>query len=348
MAEVKINSVTKLFGDVKAVDDFSIVIRDGEFVSILGPSGCGKTTMLRMIAGFERADAGEIYIGSDLVSSAVRKLFIPPEKRKIGMVFQSYAVWPHMSVFDNVAYPLKIKQLSKRDIKEKTNTVLEMVHLGGYSQRLPSQLSGGQQQRVALARALVAEPDLLLLDEPLSNLDAKLRESMRFELKELQKKLNVTVIYVTHDQSEAMAMSDRIVVMNSGRIQQIGFPMEIYDTPVNRIIAEFIGLVNIIDAHVRQGQVTIPDLGLNLPAQQDFEGKAVVEIRPEHITLSRDQTANIQGIIIHKFYLGDSIDWRIQVNDIVVRVIDRSSSFKEYTIGDKVGLQIQNILLFPA
>jgi len=348
MAEVKIESVTKLFGDVKAVNNFSIVINDGEFVSILGPSGCGKTTMLRMIAGFERADSGEIYIGTDLVSSSGRKLFIPPEKRKIGMVFQSYAIWPHMSVFDNVAYPLKIKQLSKRDIVEKTNRVLEMVYLGGYSQRLPSQLSGGQQQRVALARALVAEPDLLLLDEPLSNLDAKLRESMRFELKELQKKLNVTVIYVTHDQAEAMAMSDRIVVMNSGVIQQIGQPTEIYDNPVNRTIAEFIGLVNSIEACVSQGEVDIPDLNLRLAMSHNFIGKAVAQIRPEHVTLTPELNTAIQGTIIHKFYLGDAVDWRIQVNHIVVRVIARSSTFNEYAIGDKVGLQIKNIMLFPA
>lgn len=348
MAEVKIESVTKLFGDVKAVNNFSIVINDGEFVSILGPSGCGKTTMLRMIAGFERADSGEIYIGTDLVSSSGKKLFIPPEKRKIGMVFQSYAIWPHMSVFDNVAYPLKIKQLSKRDIVEKTNRVLEMVYLGGYSQRLPSQLSGGQQQRVALARALVAEPDLLLLDEPLSNLDAKLRESMRFELKELQKKLNVTVIYVTHDQAEAMAMSDRIVVMNSGVIQQIGQPTEIYDSPVNRTIAEFIGLVNSLEACVHQGEVDIPALNLRLAMHHNFIGKAVAQIRPEHVTLTQELNTAIQGTIIHKFYLGDAVDWRIQVNHIVVRVIARSSTFKEYAIGDKVGLQIKNIMLFPA
>lgn len=348
MAEVKIESVTKLFGDVKAVNNFSIVINDGEFVSILGPSGCGKTTMLRMIAGFERADSGEIYIGTDLVSSSGRKLFIPPEKRKIGMVFQSYAIWPHMSVFDNVAYPLKIKQLSKRDIVEKTNRVLEMVYLGGYSQRLPSQLSGGQQQRVALARALVAEPDLLLLDEPLSNLDAKLRESMRFELKELQKKLNVTVIYVTHDQAEAMAMSDRIVVMNSGIIQQVGQPTEIYDNPVNRTIAEFIGLVNSLEACVRQDEVDIPDLNLRLAMHHSFIGKAVAQIRPEHVTLTQELNTAIQGTIIHKFYLGDAVDWRIQVNNIIVRVIARSSTFKEFAIGDKVGLEVKNIMLFPA
>ena len=183
MAEVKINSVTKLFGEVKAVDNFNATIGDGEFVSILGPSGCGKTTMLRMIAGFEKSNFGEIHIGDQLVSCPERNLFVPPEKRKIGMVFQSYAVWPHMTVFENVAYPLKIKGFGKTEIAERTDRVLDLVHLDGYAARLPSQLSGGQQQRVALARALVAEPKLLLLDEPLSNLDAKLRESMRFEIK---------------------------------------------------------------------------------------------------------------------------------------------------------------------
>ena len=194
MADVKISSVTKKFGNVYAVDKFDALIRDGEFVSILGPSGCGKTTMLRMIAGFEKATEGEISIGDQIVSKAGDGIFVPPEKRHIGMVFQSYAVWPHMNVFDNVAYPLKIQKVSAEQLKERTTKALALVHLEEYAARFPNQLSGGQQQRVALARALVAEPGLLLLDEPLSNLDAKLRESMRFEIKELQRKLGVTVV----------------------------------------------------------------------------------------------------------------------------------------------------------
>ncbi len=347
MAEVRITAVTKLFGEVKAVDDFNAVIRDGEFVSILGPSGCGKTTMLRMVAGFENGDRGDIHIGEVLVSSAERKLFVPPERRNIGMVFQSYAVWPHMTVFDNVAYPLKIKRLPKEELERKTNHVLELVHLTGYEKRLPSQLSGGQQQRVALARALVGEPRLLLLDEPLSNLDAKLRESMRFEIKELQKQLKVTVVYVTHDQAEAMAMSDRIVVMDKGVIQQTGTPEEIYDTPANRIIADFIGLTNFVDAEARDGLVRVPALGLTIESPQTFSGKAVVAIRPEYVSLV-PPGSGVTGMIAHKFYLGDSIDCRIDIGDVTIRVIDRAAAFREYAVGDQVGLDIQKMLVFPA
>ena len=202
MSTITIKQVTKAFGDVVVLKEFNEVFQDKEFITLLGPSGCGKTTMLRMIAGFEKPTSGEISIDGRVVSS--EKTFVPPEKRDIGMVFQSYAVWPHMTVFDNVAYPLKIKKLDKAVIKQKVEWILEAVHLSQYAQRIPSQLSGGQQQRVALGRALVAEPKLLLLDEPLSNLDAKLRESMRFEIKEIQKNFGISVVYVTHDQSEAM------------------------------------------------------------------------------------------------------------------------------------------------
>lgn len=347
MAEVRIAAVTKLFGEVKAVDDFNAVIRDGEFISILGPSGCGKTTMLRMIAGFENGDQGDIHIGDLLVSSAAQKIFIPPERRNIGMVFQSYAVWPHMTVFDNVAYPLKIKRLPQSELERKTNHVLELVHLNGYEKRLPSQLSGGQQQRVALARALVGEPRLLLLDEPLSNLDAKLRESMRFEIKELQKQLKVTVVYVTHDQAEAMAMSDRIIVMDKGVIQQTGTPEEVYDAPANRVIADFIGLTNFVEAEARDGVVTVAGLGLMVESPNKFSGKAVVAIRPEYISLL-PAGAGVAGRIAHKFYLGDSIDCRIDVGGVTIRVIDRAAAFRDYAEGDPVGLDIQKMLVFPA
>ena len=222
MASVTIQNVTKAFGNSVVLDKFNATFENGEFVTLLGPSGCGKTTMLRIIAGFEKPTSGSVLFDDRVVSSG--KVFLQPEKRDIGMVFQSYAVWPHMTVFDNVAYPLTIKKQDKATIRKKVERVLSAVHLIQYADRIPSQLSGGQQQRVALARALVAEPALLLLDEPLSNLDAKLRESMRFEIKEIQKEYGITVVYVTHDQTEAMAMSDRIVVINRGVIQQIGSP----------------------------------------------------------------------------------------------------------------------------
>jgi len=221
MATVRLIGIRKEFGDVVAVDQFTVDIADGEFVSFLGPSGCGKTTTLRMIAGFDMPTSGDIFIGDALMSSVERNIFAAPEERNIGMVFQNYAVWPHMTVFDNIAYPLKIKK-EKRNIRQnKVEQSLSLVGLEGFGERYPHQLSGGQQQRVALARALIMNPEVMLLDEPLSNLDAKLREEMRFEIKDLQKKTEVTIIYVTHDQAEAMVMSDRIVVMNAGYIQQV-------------------------------------------------------------------------------------------------------------------------------
>ena len=265
MAEVRIEHVFKRFGAVTAVNDFDLVVKDGEFVSILGPSGCGKTTTLRMIAGFERATEGEIYIGDHCVSSSIKGSFAPPEKRDIGMVFQSYAVWPHMTVAENVGYPLKIQKVDKKEREERVQKMLELVHLGEYSKRYPHQLSGGQQQRVALARALVAQPGLLLLDEPLSNLDAKLRESMRFEILAIQKELGITVVYVTHDQGEAMAMSDRVVVMSAGVVQQIGAPHEIYTKPANKMVADFIGLVNFIDGEVKGDRVFIKGSNVSFP-----------------------------------------------------------------------------------
>ena len=241
MSEIKIDHIKKNFGKVEVIKEFDEKFADGEFVSLLGPSGCGKTTMLRMIAGFERPTSGEIWIDGTPVSTATT--FVPPEERGLGMVFQSYAVWPHMNVFKNVAYPLKLRKLAKEEIREKVERVLEIVNMQDLAERMPEELSGGQQQRVALARALVAEPKVLLLDEPLSNLDAKLRESMRREIKELQKRLNISVVYVTHDQSEALTMSDRVVVINEGVIQQSGTPMEVYRNPANFFVENFVAKV---------------------------------------------------------------------------------------------------------
>ena len=254
MATVTIKHVTKAFGDNVVLKEFNETFGDGEFITLLGPSGCGKTTMLRIIAGFEKPTSGERYIDDQLVSGG--KTFVPPEKRSIGMVFQSYAVWPHMNVFDNVAYPLTIKKAPKADIKKSVDRVLEIVHLSQYAQRFPNQLSGGQQQRVALARALVAAPKLLLLDEPLSNLDAKLRESMRFEIKEIQRQLGITVVYVTHDQTEAMAMSDRIFLINRGVVQQSGTPQQIYNEPANQFVMDFLGKVDFFKGVAENGRIT--------------------------------------------------------------------------------------------
>ena len=241
MSEIKLVNVKKSFGKVEVLKGFTETFADGEFITLLGPSGCGKTTMLRLIAGFDRPTSGEIWIGGTPVST--EEEFVPPEKRGLGMVFQSYAVWPHMNVFKNVAYPLKLRKVPKDEIREKVQQMLAVVNMEELEERMPDELSGGQQQRVALARALIAEPEVLLLDEPLSNLDAKLRESMRREIKELQKRLGISIIYVTHDQSEALTMSDRVVVLNDGVIQQSGTPKEIFNSPANSFVDEFVGKV---------------------------------------------------------------------------------------------------------
>ncbi len=345
MSEVRIEHVFKRFGDVTAVSDFDLTIKDGEFVSLLGPSGCGKTTSLRMIAGFERATEGEIYIGDHCVSSHIKNTFVPPEKRDIGMVFQSYAVWPHMTVTENVAYPLKIQKVPKEERAARVAEMLKLVHLDEYGSRYPHQLSGGQQQRVALARALVMRPGLLLLDEPLSNLDAKLRESMRFEISSIQKELGITVIYVTHDQSEAMTMSDRVVVMSRGVIQQIGTPYEIYRNPANKMVADFIGLVNFVEGEVQGDRVYISGTGVSFPNTSGITGSATIAVRPENITMSRT-SGTIEGTLVHRFYLGDAVDYRVQCKHHVIRVIVKGAELKEFTDGEKVYLDFDKIMVF--
>lgn len=241
MSQLQFSNVGKQFNaSTWGVKDFNLTIYNGEFVSFLGPSGCGKTTTLRMIAGLEENTHGVIQFDNDIVSDPQNKKFLPPEKRHVGMMFQSYAVWPHMNVFDNVAYPLKFQKLDKNTIQSEVQNVLKIVELDGLDNRKPNELSGGQQQRVALARGLVMKPRILLLDEPLSNLDAKLREKMRRDIREIQKKLKLTLVYVTHDQKEAFQMSDRVVVMNKGQIEQVGTPSEIQSAPRTAFVKEFV------------------------------------------------------------------------------------------------------------
>ncbi len=245
MSQVTFKNVSKEFKVNKgvsswAVKDFNLQINHAEFVSFLGPSGCGKTTTLRMIAGLEENSHGQILFDQDVVSDPLQKKFLLPEKRNVGMVFQSYAVWPHMNVFDNIAYPLKLKKMSSQEIKKDVMAILDLVELAGLENRKSHELSGGQQQRIALARGLVMKPRILLLDEPLSNLDAKLREKMRKDIREIQQRLNLTMVYVTHDQKEAFQMSDKVVVMNQGHIVQVGSPQEILNNPVNEFVADFV------------------------------------------------------------------------------------------------------------
>lgn len=240
MSTVTFENIGKSYGEVSVVPDFSLKIQDGHFVSFLGPSGCGKTTCLRMVAGLEIPTAGKLWIGDKLVNAPASKIYVAPENRHAGMVFQSYAIWPHMNVFDNVAYPLKVAKVARSEMDDRVQAILKTVELDGLDKRMPNMLSGGQQQRVALARGLVSQPKVLLLDEPLSNLDAKLREKMRADIRRIQRQFGITCIYVTHDQIEAFTMSDRIVVMSKGQIIQEGAPEDIRSRPANEFVSEFI------------------------------------------------------------------------------------------------------------
>jgi iron(III) transport system ATP-binding protein len=356
MSVITIDKITRRFSDgYLLLDEFSDVFKDKEFVTLLGPSGCGKTTMLRMIAGFEKPSSGEIRIDDTVVNSD--KIFVPPEKRNIGMVFQSYAVWPHMTVFDNTAYPLKIARMPKARIKEKVEWILEKVHLSQYAGRVPSQLSGGQQQRVALARALAAEPRVLLLDEPLSNLDAKLRESMRFEIKAIQRELGITVVYVTHDQTEAMAMSDRIFVIYKGIVQQAGGPTEIYRRPANQFVADFVGKVNFLSGEVKEGRIELCGAGQSIPYRGPLTGKVIAAVRPENIGIlppeggsgavpAESPGGRLEGRLITQFYLGDVNDCRVDINGEIVRVITDSFSYDNLKEGQNVSLLLKEFIVY--
>ncbi len=343
MATVTLRHITKVFGDNRVLCDFDASFREGEFITLLGPSGCGKTTLLRIIAGFERPTEGEVRIGERLVTGG--KTFVPPEQRGIGMVFQSYAVWPHMNVFENVAYPLRIRRAGRQEIEEAVQGALALVHLEAYRDRLPSQLSGGQQQRVALARALVARPELLLLDEPLSNLDAKLRESMRFEIKELQQRLGITVVYVTHDQTEAMAMSDRIFLINQGVVRQSGTPEEIYNRPVSPFVADFLGKVDFFPGMAESGRIVFPAMEGQSIAYDGLErGSVLVAVRPENIAFSEDGA--LSGALAAEYYLGDTDDCRVWIGQTLLRVVAPGSAYGRMAVGQAVRLSVRTFTVF--
>ena len=331
---IRVEGLKKSFktkeGGVDALTGISFGVKQGSFFTLLGPSGCGKTTTLRCVAGLERPDEGEIYIGDRKVFSSKERIFVPGNKRDIGMVFQSYAVWPHMTVFKNVAYPLKARYRPREEIREKVHKALKLVGLEELGDRLAPRLSGGQQQRVALARALVAEPQVLLLDEPLSNLDAKLRNQMRWELKELQRRLGTTTLYVTHDQIEALAISDEIALMNKGRIIQIGTPQEIYGSPVNEFAADFIGAANIIHGQLIEGpdangharvQTPLGELRAIQKWRQDKIGKEVlVAFRPEEVSIftKEEPTRNdnvLKGEVQGFTYLGESTEFHVVIGN---------------------------------
>jgi len=320
--------LVKRFGPARAVDNVSFEFPPGSFVTLLAPSGCGKTTTLRLIAGLERPDPGLIEVDGEVLVSAPKGRFLPPEKRKTGMVFQSYAVWPHMTVYDNIAYPLMKEAKEKRD--EMVRWAISLVRLEGLERRHPSQLSGGQQQRVVLARALVGKPRVLLLDEPLSNLDARLRVLMRGELKELQRKLNLTTIYVTHDQVEALSLSDRIFLMHNGKIVQEGTPEEIFFKPTTRFAAEFVGYTNLLEARIVDYEpiegfsIVESQLGrlrcLNPQYQQKSE--VILAIRPENIRICAGQMEKmfnvLKGKVIRRQFVGEFVDVVIDVGGVAL------------------------------
>lgn len=336
-----VDDIEKTFSETKAVDHVSFGLRHGEFLTLLGPSGCGKTTTLRAIAGFETIDAGRIVIDGRVVSDPSQGIHVPPEKRSFGMVFQSYAVWPHMTVAQNVAYGLHNMKLTRGEARERVLRVLRMVGLEGEIDRPATMLSGGQQQRVALARAIIYEPKVLLFDEPLSNLDAKLRERMRLELRRLQTELGITSVYVTHDQEEAMVVSDRIIVMEKGRIQQIGTPQEIYDRPVNRFVAQFVGSANIFPARIEKIDSGTRRLAIEADLGQRKEAlkatylretpeagaSGFVCIRNENIILREAGAAvepnwnSVAGKVLRRINMGSYVEYLVEVggHEISVR-----------------------------
>jgi iron(III) transport system ATP-binding protein len=321
MAGITISSLSKSYGgrhlQMAALQDLNLKIEDNQFITLLGPSGCGKTTTLRLIAGYVTPDTGSIHVDDRLLSSPSG--VVSPEARGMGMVFQNYAVWPHKTVYENIAFGLKLRKLSSAQVRDKVEEALVLVNLKGLEGRFPNELSGGQQQRVALARSLVVEPDILLLDEPLSNLDAKLREKMRGELKQLQRRTGITFIYVTHDQAEALALSDQIAVMHGGRLQQFGSPFEVYTKPSNRVVADFMGLVNFVPGRIgaiKGGQVEIEgEGGLRLHAATTDGAKVGdgvdIAVRPENVTLAPASGTGHAGTVRERVFLGNICEYSV-------------------------------------
>ena len=341
---VRLEHISKIYQDPKtgkefyAVKDTSLTIEPGSFVTLLGPSGCGKTTTLRMIAGFESPDEGEIYLGDEPINE------LTPNKRDTAMVFQSYALLPHYNVFDNVAYGLKLRKVPKDEIKQRVMNILDLVELTGMEGRMTNQLSGGQQQRVALARALVIEPSVLLFDEPLSNLDAKLRVSMRTEIRRIQQRVGITAIYVTHDQSEAMALSDNIIIMNKGVVAQMGTPQEIYYHPVNEFVADFIGEANFLRGTMlgREGdyvKLNVEGNKLLVPGRDDMDvGKEyTVVLRPEAATLADE--GGLPCKVVLSCFMGSYQNYHVMVGNTLVKLEEHNPKNKHiYQVGDECSL----------
>jgi ABC-type Fe3+/spermidine/putrescine transport system ATPase subunit len=348
MSLLELRKVSKTFADHLAVDGLDLSVEDSETVVLLGPSGCGKTTTLRMVAGFERPDSGEIvHAGRTLAAPGT---FIPPEKRRMAVVFQSYALWPHMTVYDNVAYGPTIAKDGKSEIRRRVGEMLDLVQLGGHAERFPHQLSGGQQQRVALARALVTQPTLLLLDEPLSNLDTRLREEMRAEIKRIRRLLEVTMVYVTHDQAEALSLADRLVVMNAGRIEQMGSPEQVYSRPVNQFVASALGATNIVPAEVlasRGGSSRVRMFG-SLEVDVDtrrFNGAAPprtasLSVRPADFRLTRLSESGLAVRVTEAMFFGDAVQYTVEVPDCATPLKITGPGTHHHRPGDVLSLDV--------
>ena len=347
---LEVGGLIKYFGDDRAVDGISFGIPKGRFLTLLGPSGCGKTTTLMCIAGLHKPDAGEIRIGTEPVTSVEKRISVAPEKRDIGMVFQSYAIWPHMNVTQNVSYPLEIRDVAPSEIDDRVAEALKIVGLSDMADKMATQLSGGQQQRAALARAMVFQPRLLLFDEPLSNLDLKLREQMRVELKRIQHEIGITSIYVTHDQAEALVMSDEIIVMSKGRIEQSGDPHSIYARPANRFVSDFIGVANLARGRIvpngGEDAIEISQEGesVRLPcllADGLSEGDAAyLSVRPENVNASREpgDGPRIEGEVIQSVFLGNCLDCRVKWGKFEWKVLAHSR--ERLRVGEKVYVRL--------
>lgn len=346
---IRVSNLAKRFGTFAAVHDVSFTVHENEFFSLLGPSGCGKTTTLRCISGLEQPTEGDIYISGRLVTSPAKNVMAPPERRGIGMVFQNYAVWPHMTVEQNMSYPLRLAKKSRGQIDAKMAYLVDLLELQGLEKRYPSELSGGQQQRVALGRALSTDPKVMLLDEPLSNLDAKLREQMRFELKDLQRKTGISILYVTHDQVEAMAMSDRVAVMNAGSVVQEGAPHNIYANPTDKFVADFIGTMNFVPGTVisvtEQGALVRLRSGVevNIQGSTPKTGSCTLAIRPEDILLGGEHGADCEVDV--RIFLGNVIEYRVRIGEDLLRV--QTDSSVRFEPGDRARAFVQHALVFP-
>ncbi|BDF57634.1 iron ABC transporter ATP-binding protein [Christensenellaceae bacterium] len=349
MGKLTVNNLVKKFGETAAVNDVSLTVEDGELLTVVGPSGCGKTTFLRMVAGFIEPTGGKIMIDDHVLSDRAKGLRdVTPENRDIGMVFQSYAVWPHMNVFNNVAYPLKIRKMKKAEIHDSVMSVLKLVHLDGLELRMAYELSGGQQQRVALARALVMRPRLLLLDEPLSNLDAALRETMRSEIKEIQRKLGITIINVTHDQIEAMTMSDKVAVMRLGNLIQYDSPYNLYEHPVNTFVAKFIGSANIIPATKEadakadaDGMMEVRVMGkatIKVPYVESGQTDGFIAVRAHHVLITEEETA-IKPVISRRLYQGNQFEYFLDMGEgVIIRML--TSTTQDIPTGEEVPVEL--------